>query len=59
MGPDQARLKARKTARALMAAAIAARADKGIPAPDVADAMALAAYWRDVCDLIVVAMPQS
>ncbi len=59
MGPDQARLKARKTARALMVAAIAARADKGVPAPDVADAMALAAYWRDVCDLIVVAMPQS
>ena len=57
MGHDRARLMARKTTRAFVAAAKAAQAEKGPGALDVAEARELAKYWRDVCDLIVVAPP--
>jgi hypothetical protein len=55
MGPERARIKARKTARAFMASAKATRAEKGAKAADIREAIALAIYWRDVCDLIIAA----
>jgi hypothetical protein len=59
IGHDGARIKARKTIRAFVAAAKAAKAEKGKRAPEVVEALASAMYWRDICDLVVVAKAQS
>jgi hypothetical protein len=59
MGFDRARIKARKTADVFVLATKAARAAKGARAGDVAQAVAMAIYWRDVHDLIVVAQAEA
>lgn len=55
LGHNGARLKAQAAARSFIATANAAKAAKGVQNPETREAVKLAAYWRDVYDLIVIA----